>query len=540
MNTGGRRGKRHGAGAAFLLLYLLAAWIGRGTVPEGDQLSLVWPAGGIAVAWLISTGPGPRWAVDVPVLGAATAVIAFADGAGGYAATVLATSSVVGTVSVALLARRWIPAVAHDLSAPLTTPRAMLGFVAAAALGCLAGVTVGALGLTWTIHQPDVSAYAAWWGRNLCGVIAVATTALLLGQHLRERRTAAPLEPRRHLELVALTALTGSLALLDYVSPIPATLLLPAVTTWAGLRFAPLVVSLHACLGGAATLWLTLAHRGPFATVADPHAASLLAQVFVAMTLLIGLFLAAMREETAALQADLLARERERQQELRTFARRVAHDLKNPLTTIDLWTEQLSTCLAHAPLGTPAAAPDMIAGISRASQRMQTLVTDLLADATARDREARTRPVHLHEVVSDVARERDAVRVVGVDGGETVRADPVLLHQLVDNLVGNALKYRRPDEPPAVHFSSRSDGNGRVVVRVADRGIGIPDGAHEWIFEPFRRAHSGDIPGSGLGLSTCQRIVERHGGTIRAISRKDGPGTVFEFDLPAATHERNR
>ena len=69
---------------------------------------------------------------------------------------------------------------------------------------------------------------------------------------------------------------------------------------------------------------------------------------------------------------------------------------------------------------------------------------------------------------------------------------------------------------------------------MTDNGIGIPAGAHEWIFEPFRRAHEDAYPGTGLGLSTCRRIVERHGGSMRALPREDGPGSVFEFDLPQA------
>jgi signal transduction histidine kinase len=107
----------------------------------------------------------------------------------------------------------------------------------------------------------------------------------------------------------------------------------------------------------------------------------------------------------------------------------------------------------------------------------------------------------------------------------------VLIRQLVENLVGNALKYTRPGESPEVTVSACQSQDGRVLVTVADRGLGIPEEAQDWIFEPFRRAHHGDIPGSGLGLSTCRRIVERHGGSIRARSRHDGPGAVFEFDL---------
>jgi signal transduction histidine kinase len=120
-----------------------------------------------------------------------------------------------------------------------------------------------------------------------------------------------------------------------------------------------------------------------------------------------------------------------------------------------------------------------------------------------------------------------------------VLADEALVHQLLANLVGNALKYHHPGQQPSVTVWATPDDAGRVVVRVADRGVGIPDGAEEWIFEPFRRAHAGEFPGTGLGLSSCRRIVERHGGTIRAYPRPVGGGSVFELDLPAPT-ERPR
>jgi signal transduction histidine kinase len=330
---------------------------------------------------------------------------------------------------------------------------------------------------------------------------------------------------------VLLFAATGALIAVDYLSLLPVSFLLPAAAVWAGSRFESLAVALHALAGGAGILWLTYVGQGPFSDLADQRTNILLAQLFIAMTLVIGLFLAAAGEARARLQADLLAQEREQSQELRTFARRVAHDLRNPLSAVESWTVELAAELASSPIRRPDGTPAIIAGIERATARMRTLVDALLADAAARDRAPDHRVVDLPELVAEVASEYDASGLVRTLGVRTVAGDPVLLRQLLDNLIANALKYVRAGQPADIIVSARRRAD-RVVVRVTDNGIGIPAGAHEWIFEPFRRAHEDAYPGNGLGLSTCRRIVERHGGSMRALPREDGPGSVFEFDLP--------
>ncbi|MDF2732627.1 MAG: sensor protein, partial [Desertimonas sp.] len=236
----------------------------------------------------------------------------------------------------------------------------------------------------------------------------------------------------------------------------------------------------------------------------------------------IGLILAAAREARATLS-----------QELTTFAQRAAHDLRNPLSVVESWTAELAWALSSDPHQQPLGTRTMIAGIEQATARMRTLVDALLADAAARDRETAHVAIDLTQLVAEVAAEYGAVGQVRTIGNPCVSGDRVLLRQLVDNLIANALKYVRPGEQPDITVETRQ-ARGRVVVRVIDNGVGIPAGANEWIFEPFRRAHDDSYPGTGLGLSTCRRIVERHGGSMRALPREDGPGSVFEFDLPQA------
>ena len=326
----------------------------------------------------------------------------------------------------------------------------------------------------------------------------------------------------RWAELVLLFAATAALIGCDYATSLPISFLLPAVAVWAGSRFASLPVATHALVGGAGILWLTYVGEGPFSHLGDDRTEILLAQLFIAMTLLIGLLLAAAREARVAMSQEML-----------TFSQRVAHDLRNPITVAETWTAELAATLAPDASDPPVATAPMIAGLERANAHMRSLVDGLLADASARDRTATPSVVDLPALVAEVAAEYGATGQVRSIGVRSVSGDPVLLRQLVDNLVANALKYVRQGQQPDITVSAHHI-HGRVVVRVTDNGIGIPAGAHEWIFEPFRRAHEDAYPGTGLGLSTCRRIVERHGGSMRALPREDGPGSVFEFDLPKA------
>src|SRR4029077_7243425 len=114
-----------------------------------------------------------------------------------------------------------------------------------------------------------------------------------------------------------------------------------------------------------------------------------------------------------------------------------------------------------------------------------------------------------------------------------VQADPVLLRQLLDNLIGNAIKYTAAGTTPALTITAHRDGP-MIEIRIVDNGIGIPEGQHDAIFGNFHRAHPSEgYQGTGLGLAICRRIVERHHGTIVAPDNPGG-GTCFIFTVPAA------
>jgi len=517
---------------AFTVLYVVAGLLGRATAVDDRSLSLVWPATGVALLWFLTLTRRSAVVVSAALLIAATIAINLLTRPTSDIVVVTVIAHLVQVAAVVTLVRRWCPELGlQGGRPPLETPRGLVRFMGAAALGCMLGVLLGVAGLmVFGASFSPISALA-WWGRNVFGVLAVGTTGLLLIHRLtRPHASTTPTTDGRALEAVAMVGTTLVLVGLDYVSGLAFAFLLPATTVWAGLRFSPLIVSAHAVLGGIGVIWLTLAGEGLFAGSSSQGTNVLLAQLFVGMTIMIGLFLAAERQSGIRLQAQLL----ERQRDMATFARRAAHDLQNPLMIIEGWAGLLATQLA-----TPSDAArqstrelDMVNRMQAATGQMRGLVADLLADAAARDQEVTRERVDLARVVHDIIESRGVQELVSVGEIPAVSGDESMLRRLLDNLIGNSLKYVAPGELPRVELAAQRQRDGMVSVWVADRGIGIPVGSHAAVFDEFNRAHGDAYPGTGLGLSICRQIVERHGGHIRARGRHSGPGTVIEFRLP--------
>jgi signal transduction histidine kinase len=241
-------------------------------------------------------------------------------------------------------------------------------------------------------------------------------------------------------------------------------------------------------------------------------------------------------DRTLVLFSDVTA-ERERLGELTSFAGVVAHDLRSPLAGLTGWLEMAGEALE----GLDTQQARAFLGRARLSgDRMRQVIDDWLAYTVQRDGLLAVADVPLKPLVTEVVApyrsggELDPVFEVAVD--DVVHADPALTRQLVANLVSNAVKYTRPGVRPEVTVRSRPDDEpGFVKVTVCDRGIGLPDGEEELIFQEFHRApgHAAHYSGTGLGLSLCRKIVHRHGGTITA-GNNSGDGTTITFTLPSS------
>ncbi|WP_189171896.1 ATP-binding protein [Pilimelia anulata] len=264
-------------------------------------------------------------------------------------------------------------------------------------------------------------------------------------------------------------------------------------------------------------------------------------------------------EEQLARAADLLERElgqrreteeqlREQTAELDAFAGIVAHDLKAPLAAVAGYSELLQYDLASGLTSEAGrAARSSVDSIVNGVDRMRRLIDNLLSYATARDAPHHPVRVDPRLLVDQIVTERTAhLRAAGgvppvievVGELPTVRGDPAMVRQLLDNLIGNAVKYTAPGRPAAVTVSGGPRPDGTVELVVADRGIGIPADQADKVFQTFHRAHPGTgYQGTGLGLAICQRIVQRHGGSIR-VEPNPGGGSRFRFTLPAAGNRR--
>lgn len=218
---------------------------------------------------------------------------------------------------------------------------------------------------------------------------------------------------------------------------------------------------------------------------------------------------------------------------LEQFAYVASHDLQEPLRTMSM-SAQLLTHKHRGKLD--AEADQLLTFIVSTSARMSTLVRDLLEYARLTTEEDRPSSIALDEDLeaalthlcqaieeSGASVTHDPLPTLQVDRGQMVR--------LFQNLISNAVKYRKPDLPPKVHVRAEQKG-AEWVISIRDNGIGFDPKYASAIFAPFKRLHTAEeYPGSGVGLAICRRIVQAQGGRIWAES-EPGEGTTFFFTLP--------
>jgi len=242
--------------------------------------------------------------------------------------------------------------------------------------------------------------------------------------------------------------------------------------------------------------------------------------------------------EVALRTAELEEKHRQlalKNQELDEFTYVASHDLQEPVRKLISFSKLLEQDLGgQLP---PQAAKDL-QFIVDAATRMRDLIQALLALSRTGRSAMQLAPVDLN-TCADRALEALELRLKET-GAEVVRdplptvvGDATLLTQLYQNLVGNALKFVAPGQPPRIRLTARQDEN-RWVLGVQDNGIGIAPEHAERIFRPFQRLHSrSQYEGTGIGLAICKKTVERHGGQIW-VQSQPGAGSHFQFTLAAA------
>jgi PAS domain S-box-containing protein len=225
-------------------------------------------------------------------------------------------------------------------------------------------------------------------------------------------------------------------------------------------------------------------------------------------------------------------------QALEQFAYVASHDIREPLRTIGTFADLL------ARRGEGTLDEEMRGYLDRirsGTRRLGTLVEDLLAYARVEESADRARSVSLAQDVETAltalhAAIEETHAVVTHDTLPGVDADQGQMVRLFQNLIGNAIKYRKPDVPPSVHISAEKQGD-TWLITIRDNGIGFDPRYAEEIFQPFKRLHAqNEYPGTGVGLAICRRIVEAHHGRIWAESQP-GEGTTVFIRLPAGQRD---
>lgn len=225
--------------------------------------------------------------------------------------------------------------------------------------------------------------------------------------------------------------------------------------------------------------------------------------------------------------------------ELQDFVFVASHDLQEPLRKIQSFGEFLQREEGQnlGPNG-----KDYLDRMRNAAGRMQRLINDLLALTRVTTKAQPLVPVELDRLLKEVLADLETRIVetkaeVRVGPLPILEADPTQMRQLFQNLIGNALKFHRPGVPPVVQIGATVEKEGRVGVDycriiVEDNGIGFDNKYADQIFKVFERLHGKEAyEGTGIGLSICRKVVERHGGTIRAEGNP-GQGSRFIIELP--------
>lgn len=249
--------------------------------------------------------------------------------------------------------------------------------------------------------------------------------------------------------------------------------------------------------------------------------------------------------EQKAFEEELKKQVAERTQELRRsnddllhFAGVVSHDLKEPIRKIKTFNSILKNeCKADFSEN----AKKFLQKVDQSAQRLQNIIEGILAYSTLDKRSQPVEKINLDLVIENIKTDLELIinekgAILVISELPEIEGAPILIHQLFYNLVHNALKFSKSDQPPRVIITSNiiknQEGIEVLEIKIKDNGIGLDPVFAEKIFDAFERLHSKDqYEGNGLGLALCRKIAKKHNGSITAAGEKDN-GAEFTVTLP--------
>jgi signal transduction histidine kinase len=512
--------------------YVLTGKLGMMLAFVVEQVTAVWPPTGISLAALLLLGK-QFW----PGVAAGAFLVNLMTNVPPAGALGMATGNTLeAVIGAALLERAGFNRSLNRLSDiwQLLVLGAVFSTVFSATIGtaslCLSGI------IPWSAYGPT---WLTWWVGDAIGDLVVAPVLL-----------AWTTEPRFKIGLptiaeagllfggmlaVSLAVFSGRFGTAISRNPF---VVFPFLI-WAPIRFHQRGATMLSMLVSGIAIWGTVNGSGPFAGP-SAHDSLLLLQAFMGVQAVTAMALAAVLLERLHAEERLttLAGELQRSnRELEEFAQVASHDLQEPLRKVQAFGDRLATKYA-AQLDEQGR--DYVARMQAAAKRMSTLITAMLAYSRVTTKARPFEPVDLDRVVRDAV--SDLESRIEATGGKveigrlpTVEADPVQMRQLAQNLIGNALKFHRPDVPPVVQVScAEGPSSGTIRLTVEDNGIGFDVKYRDRIFGMFQRLHGRtEYEGTGLGLALCRKVAERHGGSITATGMP-GQGAVFIVTLPRA------
>lgn len=220
--------------------------------------------------------------------------------------------------------------------------------------------------------------------------------------------------------------------------------------------------------------------------------------------------------------------------DLEEFASIASHDLQEPLRKVMAFGQRLVECSKDS---LEEEANKNLERMLNATKRMKRFIDDLLDYSRLSGQPRPFSPTNLNHVIDNVL--FDLELTLEICKGEVevsklpiIDSDATQMHQVFLNLINNAMKFKKEDTPPRIKIYASEESNGRLEITVQDNGIGFDNSFQDRIFKPFERLHGmSQYEGTGIGLALCRKIIERHGGTIRAEGQP-GVGTRIIISLP--------